>query len=324
MAKRENEHTPLPVPNGWFAVEFSRDLHEGDVKPIFYCGEELVLFRTRSGKARILDAFCPHLGAHLGHGGRVMGESVRCPFHAWQLDGETGRCTNVPYSDQIPNGAGVRAWDVQEKNGLIWIWHHATGAPPEWDFPALPEFDDEEWTEPRNFEAIFEAHVQDTHENNNDNVHFHFVHTASEIPDQEVVYTPNSTHYRITSYSTRETALGTFRIATERDSWGLGLNAIYNSGIPGAGLLLYAATTPIDEHRVHSRWQLTATRNLVDIAGEEFMKAVTTGVEEDLDIWKYKVHRARPMLTKEDRFVADFRRWARQFYCEPTADEETP
>ena len=28
--------------------------------------QELVLFRTRSGEARVLDAFCPHLGAHLG------------------------------------------------------------------------------------------------------------------------------------------------------------------------------------------------------------------------------------------------------------------
>ncbi len=33
MARRENEHVQLPVPNGWFAVEFSRELHEGDVPP---------------------------------------------------------------------------------------------------------------------------------------------------------------------------------------------------------------------------------------------------------------------------------------------------
>jgi nitrite reductase/ring-hydroxylating ferredoxin subunit len=68
MARREQEHVELPIPNGWFAVEFSRELREGDVKPIHYCGEDLVLFRTRSGHARVLDAFCPHLGAHLGHG----------------------------------------------------------------------------------------------------------------------------------------------------------------------------------------------------------------------------------------------------------------
>jgi len=34
MARRDQEHVQLPVPNGWFAVEWSRELHIGDVKPI--------------------------------------------------------------------------------------------------------------------------------------------------------------------------------------------------------------------------------------------------------------------------------------------------
>ena len=29
MARREAEHSQLPIPNGWFAVEFSRELREG-------------------------------------------------------------------------------------------------------------------------------------------------------------------------------------------------------------------------------------------------------------------------------------------------------
>ncbi len=75
--------------------------------------------------------------------------------------------------------------------------------------------------------------------------------------------------------------------------------------------------TPIDETRVRSRWLLTATRNMVDVAGEEFMQSLTTGVEQDLRIWKHKVHRARPVLCKADTYLAEFRQWARQFYTEP-------
>ena len=30
------------------------------------------------------DAYCPHLGAHLGHGGIINGECIECPFHAWR------------------------------------------------------------------------------------------------------------------------------------------------------------------------------------------------------------------------------------------------
>ena len=66
---REREHTELPIPNGWFAVAFSRDLVAGDVQAIHYFGQDLVLFRGRDGAARVLDAYCPHVGAHLGEGG---------------------------------------------------------------------------------------------------------------------------------------------------------------------------------------------------------------------------------------------------------------
>ena len=83
------------IPNGWFAVAFSRDLQVGEVKRIRYFERELVLFRTREGHPKVLDAYCSHLGAHLAEGGRVIGETIRCPFHAWQYDG-SGQCVSIP------------------------------------------------------------------------------------------------------------------------------------------------------------------------------------------------------------------------------------
>lgn len=320
MALRESEHTELPIPNGWFAVEFSRELREGDVKPIHYCGEDFVLFRTRSGQAKVLDAFCPHMGAHLGYGGRVMAETIRCPFHAWQFDGTTGDCTHIPYCERIPARAKVRAWEVQEKNGFIWIWYHSEGKAAQWDFEAQPEFGDAEWSEPRAFEKVLEAHIQDTHENNNDPVHFLYVHSATSVPESEIHYTPDSTHYRIISHMEQEYPFGTFKMSLLRDSWGLGLTSIRMEGVPGASLLLYAATTPIDADRVHSRWLLTTTKNMVDLAGEEFMKNLTRGIDQDLDIWKHKVHRTSPVFCEGDDYLAQFRKWARQFYTHPLGD----
>jgi len=117
MARRDREDTQLPLPNGWFAVAFARELREGEVRPLHYFGEDLVLFRTRSGHARVLDAFCPHLGAHLGHGGRVMGETLRCPFHGWQYDGTTGECVHIPYCERIPQQARLRSWTCARRTG---------------------------------------------------------------------------------------------------------------------------------------------------------------------------------------------------------------
>ncbi|CAF4939253.1 unnamed protein product, partial [Rotaria socialis] len=37
--------------------------------------------------------FCPHMGAHLGVGGKIRhGTCIECPFHGWTFDGETGDC----------------------------------------------------------------------------------------------------------------------------------------------------------------------------------------------------------------------------------------
>ncbi len=73
----------------------------GAVKPLHYFGRELVVFRGEDGVAHVLDAHCPHLGAHLGFGGRVEGGALRCPFHGWLWNGD-GRCLEVPYAGRVP------------------------------------------------------------------------------------------------------------------------------------------------------------------------------------------------------------------------------
>ena len=82
----------FPIPFGWYAVSLARDLAVGEVKPIHYFGKELVLFRSESGEAKLLDAYCPHLGANLAVGGQVKGDCIECPFHQWQFKGECRIC----------------------------------------------------------------------------------------------------------------------------------------------------------------------------------------------------------------------------------------
>ena len=63
------------------------EIKPGAVRPLKVFGRDLVLFRTTDGAATVLDAHCAHLGAHLGVGGRVEGNTIVCPFHAWAYDG---------------------------------------------------------------------------------------------------------------------------------------------------------------------------------------------------------------------------------------------
>ena len=94
----------LPVPNGWFAVAVASEIPPGRVEIVRYFDTELVVFRTESGEVAVFDAYCPHLGAHLGHGGKVDGERLRCPFHGWGF-GTSGACEDIPYAKRIPPNA---------------------------------------------------------------------------------------------------------------------------------------------------------------------------------------------------------------------------
>ena len=115
---------------GWYLVTWSADLERGEVKPLRYFGKDYVLFRCEDGRATLLDAHCPHLGAHLGYGGRVEGNDIICPFHAWRF-GASGRCTEVPYASRIPPRAAVHAYRVQEHSGMIVAYFGGDGSAPD-------------------------------------------------------------------------------------------------------------------------------------------------------------------------------------------------
>ncbi|MBT3711375.1 MAG: Rieske (2Fe-2S) protein, partial [Gammaproteobacteria bacterium] len=124
-----NNRTPeerginLPMPFGWFVVCYSDELAKGEVKPVTYFERELVVWRGEDGAPRVLDAYCPHLGAHLGYGGKVNGNDIQCPFHSWSWNGE-GAATDIPYSKSIPpkmkKPACERAYPTRELSGFVW------------------------------------------------------------------------------------------------------------------------------------------------------------------------------------------------------------
>lgn len=62
---------PPYFPNGWYRLWLSADLKPGDVRAVDCVGRNVVLFRGTDGKAYVLDAYCAHMGANLGVGGKV-------------------------------------------------------------------------------------------------------------------------------------------------------------------------------------------------------------------------------------------------------------
>jgi phenylpropionate dioxygenase-like ring-hydroxylating dioxygenase large terminal subunit len=63
---------PFPsLPSGWYVVAVSEEVKRGRIVSRHYFDRDLVIYRGDDGVVRIADAFCPHMGAHLGRVGRV-------------------------------------------------------------------------------------------------------------------------------------------------------------------------------------------------------------------------------------------------------------
>ena len=132
---------PMPIPFGWYVVDYAEDLNSGDVKSVRYFGQDQVLFRTTNGEVSMLDAYCPHLGAHLGHGGIINGECIECPFHAWRWKAD-GRIGEIPYAKNIPQKAKdtqIFKYPTVERNNLIYAWYHPHGDQPHYEVETYPE-----------------------------------------------------------------------------------------------------------------------------------------------------------------------------------------
>ncbi|HZS37636.1 MAG TPA: Rieske 2Fe-2S domain-containing protein [Polyangia bacterium] len=314
-------HYPFPdFPNGWFQVAYSDELAPGAVMPLSYFGRELVAFRGADGQASVLDAFCPHLGAHLGYGGKVQGDAIVCPFHAWKFDA-CGGCTEVPYAKKIPPKAKLRAWPVREVNGLILVWHHAEDAPPQWEIPALAEVGSDEWTPYERRRWKVKTRNQEMAENAVDSAHFHFLHGTMNQPESRAEAKGPVLHvYSTTGMSTPR---GGVDGSVESQSYGFGYSTVRFKGI--VETLLVSSMAPIDDETIDARFSFSikklADKDVTQGVGKAFIKEVSRQFEQDIPIWEHKTYFEHPMLCDGDGPIGLFRRWCRQFYSTPGAKQ---
>ena len=302
-------NTTPEFPMGWFSVARSHELLVGEVTSVQAFDRELALYRTRSGEAVLQDAFCPHLGANLGVEGRVVGETIRCPFHGWRF-GKDGVCEEIPYCEEIPERARIRTWHTAEKNGEIYVWFHPENTGPQWDLPDLPELDDPNWTSPRYTEFLVPAHVQDIAENSCDPVHFQYVHRQPDVPPSEVTIEENGRILHLHSDASKAEIPSQLHAIV----YNPGFAMVRNTYGPGAEMVVYNSAQPINRHQTRMRWTLTVRREIEDVAGDEVMRGIIDGLGDDYPIWANKVHKRRPVFCKEDKTLVLFRKWVRQFY----------
>ena len=309
-------------PRGWFVIALSTDVAPGEVKTVHYFGQDIVLFRASTGALSALDKTCPHLGAHLG-GGRVEGDCLRCPFHAWAFDG-TGHCVDVPYAPKVPPRAAVRTWPLREQNGVVFVYHDPRGEPPVWDVPPLEE---EGWTANRTIRWEIRSHPQEIAENTVDIAHLGPVHHAIS---SEFLKLEQQDHFMravlriVATGAPIQMPEEINEVELDVSLHGLG-SVVSSTHVLTAGLRTRQRIhpTPVDEERVAifgiNNIMVMPDPDYTREIDEIFFQAFLADFPRDFPIRENKAYLERPLLAGGDGPIGRYRRWARQFYDSPEA-----
>lgn len=168
------------VTRNWYVGAMSEEVRD---KPLgrMICGRRIDFFRNPDGRVQAVAATCPHSGADLARG-RVVGDSVECPFHGLRFNG-AGSCTRIPSQDAyapIPRALRVAAYAVIEKAGFIWVWPEPNDTPT--FEPEVPRF--LEYVAPWRLTRLPQGQLSagsylNAMENALDDAHLAFVHQAT-------------------------------------------------------------------------------------------------------------------------------------------------
>lgn len=110
-----------------FEDRLARDLRRGGVRPALVHDTRLAVYKTEKDELRAALDSCPHRGASLSCGGTVRGECVQCPYHARSVG---------------PAAHPDRFFDVQTRDGLVWLDYASPAGPAPAGPPAYPEHAD--------------------------------------------------------------------------------------------------------------------------------------------------------------------------------------
>ena len=119
----------------WLPIAGSAELKANPTKAVRLLGEDLVLYKDRSGTLGLIEASCAHRRVHLLYG--IPEEhGLRCPYHGWLYD-ETGQCLEMPAEapeSTFPSRVQIKAYPVQEHQGLVFAYLGPEPVPllPDW------------------------------------------------------------------------------------------------------------------------------------------------------------------------------------------------
>jgi phenylpropionate dioxygenase-like ring-hydroxylating dioxygenase large terminal subunit len=161
----------------WQPIAFARELSIAPLRARIL-GEDLVVFRDRSGRTGVLHLHCAHRGTSLEFGIPVE-RGLRCCYHGWVFDVD-GRCLETPGE---PRGSRLceRVWQgaypTHEFAGLVFVYMGPPDRRPA--FPLYDSYDVPGYTLMPAARFMLPCNWLQVKDNSMDPVHTAFLHALS-------------------------------------------------------------------------------------------------------------------------------------------------
>lgn len=325
-------HPPGRYPEGWYLVEVARNLSRNGLLQKQWMGKQIVAWRDTAGTACVSEAFCPHLGGHLGpkSGGRVRNGRLVCPFHGFEYD-IGGRCVATPNAPP-PRTARLNVYETREHNGLIFAWWSGVGRPPQWELPDWPE---QEWHRLEYGSLRFRGHPQETTENSVDINHLQYVHGYESVSQVGQVKIDGAYLQSRFAFRRRMNLAGVPILTDVRAKahvWGLGYSFVeFHERVSGLYLRQWIMNSPVNDTHIDmvialqvkrwepgQKWLATLLVRCLPPGWlpRFFISRVKHDVRQDMRIWENKRYQPLPILSRTDGEIMAYRKYCEQFYPE--------
>jgi phenylpropionate dioxygenase-like ring-hydroxylating dioxygenase large terminal subunit len=237
------------------------------------------------------------------------------------LDDQGGLSLDV----ETLNGEAVRPWPLDERCGLIFVYHHDEASAPSWDLPSLETFAEPGWTPMKTTRLEIRSHPQEICENTADVAHLAAVHGMQVGDRDSIVVETKGPLMRIgvsiKIASRPDSANADVEIFMWTENYGPALGVVHLANPDGTETFSTYAPTPrgdgLLDYRISTALRRPGTTEQISRALEHSHRYQCATVLEDVPIWENKTFHARPRLSEVDGPIPRFRDWYSQYYSPP-------
>jgi phenylpropionate dioxygenase-like ring-hydroxylating dioxygenase large terminal subunit len=275
-------------------------------------GKDIIIWENSSDEISVMDAYCPHLGAHLASGGKIVGDNIRCAFHHHKFN-KKGYCVNK-------KNEYIYSYYLDIQGGIVFAWFHYAQEKPSWKLPnLLLDENNREWaiSHTRLHGTRIPSHPMTFIENGADINHGIKLHglchkdTEFEVIDEKIYlrYIRN----KESKGSIKLSAYGPFILSYDFNF------TYYFKGYSRMLMLLQLNSDgSFIAHRIKMKHKkLDKFHMKLFYFGASIMtelKLFKAFITEDQLIMINRKYLSNPNYDKEDMFIPKFRKWYKQFY----------